>query len=181
MTAVIGVHGIMNQQLGRHQLNGEWGRALADGIERAVGHKVAIPDLNIVFYSDLFLAGTSKADAIGSADEPAGLTEEDVGALRLFAEEVAGALASSPLTDGEPAAKGRTSFSCRCSRSYWQLDKRLASRKDSLLFLGKLKQVRRYLLDPAVKAEADNRAEKVITRGGRVLIGHSLGSVVEFE
>ena len=50
-----------------------------------------------------------------------------------------------------------------------------------MLFLGELKQVRRYLLDPAIKAEADDRAEKVIAQGAKVVIGHSLGSVVAFE
>ena len=55
MTAIVGVHGIMNQQLGRHQLLVDWGPALADGLERAAGHQVPIPDLDIVFYGDLFL------------------------------------------------------------------------------------------------------------------------------
>ena len=32
MTAIIGVHGIMNQQLGRRQLIASWGPALADGL-----------------------------------------------------------------------------------------------------------------------------------------------------
>ena len=50
-----------------------------------------------------------------------------------------------------------------------------------MLFLGELKQVRCYLLDPAIKAEADDRAEKVIAQGAKVVIGHSLGSVVAFE
>jgi len=42
----------MNQQSGRHQLIEAWGPALADGLERAAGHQVPIPELDIAFYGD---------------------------------------------------------------------------------------------------------------------------------
>ncbi|TVZ05042.1 hypothetical protein EAS64_10500 [Trebonia kvetii] len=178
MTAIIGIHGIRNEQLGRNQLIPEWAGALADGLERAAGHEVAVPDLNIVYYGDLFEPDPAGKDA---GDELAGLTEEDAVALSPFADEVTGRLASGPPADGEPAAKGRTAVPLLLQAVLRRLDKQFGSPKASLLFLGELKQVRSYLLDPEVKAEVDNRAENVITRGGRVLIGHSLGSVVAFE
>lgn len=55
MAAIVGVHGIAQQQLGRHQLREPWRRSLADGLERASGARVAPPPLDIAYYGDLFL------------------------------------------------------------------------------------------------------------------------------
>ena len=181
MAAIIGVHGIMNQQLGRHQLITAWGPALADGLERATGHPVPIPDLDVAFYGDLFLPGQVKAGSKGPSDELAEFNEDDADALSPFVEEVSGALVTGQLPEDEPPMKGRTSVPLPVQRILRALDRRFGSRKASLLFLGELKQVRLYLLDPDLKAEVDGRAEQVISRGGRVVIGHSLGSVVAFE
>jgi hypothetical protein len=181
MAAIVGVHGIMNQQMGRHQLIADWGPALADGLERAAGHRVPIPDLDIAFYGDLFLPGQSGAVHKGPASEQAGFTEEDADALSPFAEEAVTALGSGPLPDEELVTKGRTSVPLPIQRILRTLDQRFGSRQASLLFLGELKQVRRYLLDPAIKAEADERAASAIVPDARVVIGHSLGSVVAFE
>jgi hypothetical protein len=181
MAAIIGVHGIMNQQSGRHQLIAEWGPALADGLERAAGHPVPVPGLDMVFYGDLFLRDWSRAAAKGPADASAGLTEEDADTLAAFAEELTG-MPGSGLPPGEDLpSKGRTSVPLPLQPILRALDGRLGSRQASLVFLGEMKQVRRYLLDAGINAEVDNRAEKVITQGGEVIIGHSLGSVVAFE
>jgi hypothetical protein len=181
VAAVIGVHGIMNQQSGRHQLIAEWAPALADGLERAAGHQVPAPELDIAFYGDLFLPSRSGEAVKGPADEAAWLTDEDADALAPFAQEVAGTPGIGPLPGEGLPSKGRTSVPLPLQQTLRALDRRLGSTRASLLFLGELKQVRRYLLDPGIKAEADNRAEKAVTRDGRVVIGHSLGSVVAFE
>jgi hypothetical protein len=181
MAAIIGVHGIMNQQLGRHQLVTAWGPALADGLERAAGHRVPIPDLDIVFYGDCFLSDQAKAGSKGKTSDLAEFTEDDAVTLGPFVAEVSAALTSGQRPVGGPPAKGRTSVPLTVQWLLKSLDHRFGSRKASLLFLGELKQVRRYLLDPGLKADVDGRAEQVIGRGGRVVIGHSLGSVVAFE
>lgn len=182
MAAIIGVHGIMNQQLGRHQLITTWGPALADGLERAAGHPVPpIRDLDIAFYGDLFLADQAKAGSKGKGGGPAEFTEDDADALGPFVAEVAGAFASSQPEAEEPPSKGLPPAPRSVQWLLRALDQRFGSRTASLLFLGELKQVRRYLVDPDLKAAADYRAMQVIARDGRVVIGHSLGSVVAFE
>lgn len=181
MAAIIGVHGIMNQQLGRHQLITDWGPALADGLERAAGHRVPVPDLDMVFYGDIFLPDRSTARNKGPFGQLTEFTADDVSALSPFAAEASGALASDPLLNEEPPAKGRTAVPLPVQQLLRSLDRRFGSRKTSLLFLGELKQVRRYLLDPELKAQVDLRAGQVIADSGRVVIGHSLGSVVAFE
>ncbi len=50
-----------------------------------------------------------------------------------------------------------------------------------VLFFGDLRQVRRYLWDPAIKAEVDRRTVAAFTPDCRVIVGHSLGSVVAYE
>jgi pimeloyl-ACP methyl ester carboxylesterase len=49
------------------------------------------------------------------------------------------------------------------------------------VFVGELRQVRRYLREPSLKAAADARVASAIGADTRVLVGHSLGSVVAFE
>jgi hypothetical protein len=181
MAAIIGVHGIMNQQLGRHQLIAAWGPALADGLERAAGHQVPIPDLDIAFYGDVFLSDQAKAGSKGQTGELAEFTEDDADSLGPFVAEVSAAFASGERPAAGPPTKGRTSVPLPVQCLLQALDRRFGSRETSLLFLGELKQVRRYLLDPDLKADVDGRAEQVIGCGGRVVIGHSLGSVVAFE
>lgn len=182
MAAIVGVHGIMNQQLGRHQLIGKWGPALADGLERAAGYRVRVPDLDIAFYGDLFLADQATAGSKGQAGGPGGFTEEDADALAPFAAEAAGVSAPGQPPEDEPSGKGLPPAPRSVQWLLRALDRRFGSRDASLLFLGELKQVRRYLVDPGLKAAVDDRAEQAITgQGGRVVIGHSLGSVVAFE
>jgi hypothetical protein len=50
-----------------------------------------------------------------------------------------------------------------------------------MLFFGDLRQVRRYLWDPATKVEVDRRAAAALSPDCRVVVGHSLGSVVAYE
>lgn len=60
------------------------------------------------------------------------------------------------------------------------LDRRFGHCGAGVLLLGELRQVRRYLLDPELKARVDARTREA-AQGCRVLVGHSLGSVVAFE
>lgn len=183
MAAIIGVHGIMNQQLGRHQLiTTTWGPALTDGLERAAGHQVPpVRDLDIAFYGDLFLADQAKAGSKGQSGGPAEFTGDDAEALAPFVAEVAGAFAPAQPPAEAPPGKGLPAAPRSVQWLLRALDQRFGSRNASLLFLGELKQVRHYLVDPDLKAAVDGRAEQVIAGGGRVVIGHSLGSVVAFE
>ena len=146
MAAIIGVHGIMNQQLGRHQLITTWGPALADGLERAAGHQVSpVRDLDIAFYGDLFLADQAKAGSKGQSGDPAEFTEDDADALAPFVAEVAGSFApGQPPAEGPPG-KGLPPAPRSVQWLLRTLDQRFGSRNASLLFLGELKQVRRYL------------------------------------
>ena len=180
MTAVVGVHGIMNQQRGRHQLIADWGPALANGVERAAGHRVSVPDLDISFYGDLYLSRRAAAKGpppAGEPDELSGLTDDEVDDLADAVDEAAG-------TGDEPDGAESKGFMTSPQWVQWslrRLDRAFGSHDSAVLYLGALRQVRRYLCDSALKAEADRRTAAAIGSDCHVLIGHSLGSVVAFE
>jgi hypothetical protein len=50
-----------------------------------------------------------------------------------------------------------------------------------LLLVSEFRQVRRYLSDPLIKSDVEGRVREAVGENCRVLIGHSLGSVVAFE
>lgn len=180
MTAIVGVHGIMNQQRGRHQLIADWGPALADGLERASGHRVPVPELDISFYGDLYLSRRAAAKGpspAGEPDELSGLTDDEINDLADAVDEASG-------TDDELDSAAPKSLMTSPQWVQWslrRLDRAFGSHTAAVLYLGALRQVRRYLCDAALKAEADRRTAAAVGGDCRVLIGHSLGSVVAFE
>jgi hypothetical protein len=185
MSTLVGVHGIAQQQVGRHQLRPPWALALADGLERSSGHRVPVPPLDVAFYGDLFLSGP--ADAETGKDAAAGdealwdtMTAAAISHVIsaageiLSGEELAAAQEPAP----EKGLFGRVPLPLQATLR--ALDRRFGSHAGAL-FVGELQQVRRYLTDPALKAQADRRVTEAVTEDCRVLIGHSLGSVVALE
>ena len=184
MSILVGVHGIAQQQLGRHQLLERWAPALADGIERSTGQPVRVPALEIAYYGDLFLArdpdGRAKGSDVGDDAGWSEVTEADISAAVAAAGEV---LSGEELTvAGEEAAtaKGFGRVPLPLQAVVAALDRRFGAHAGAL-FVGELRQVRRYLSDPDLKVHADARVADAVTDECRVLIGHSLGSVAAFE
>lgn len=181
MALLIGIHGIAQQQLGRHQLQAPWRQALADGLERAIGHPTAEPPLDIAYYGDIFLDPPRKNERKAVAD-PLELLDEisedellDLTAAVADAvphEDLAAAAAESP--------KGYTRVPLPLQIALRALDRRFGP-SEGILYIGELRQVRRYLCCPAIKAAVDARLAAAITPECRILIGHSLGSVIAFE
>ncbi|WP_155544834.1 hypothetical protein [Amycolatopsis camponoti] len=174
------MHGIAQQQRGRHQLLAAWRPALGDGLERASGQKITLPDLDLAFYGDVFLPdrncpSTKTADAESVLD---GMSGQELAELSQVLTE---AVADS---DIEAAEQQVTMGYTRVPRPVQVLlravDRRFGAAA-GVLYLGVLRQVYRYLHDLDVKARIDRRVEEGVGERGRVLIGHSLGSVVAYE
>ncbi|WP_105975915.1 hypothetical protein [Streptomyces geranii] len=175
----VGVHGIGQQQLGRHQLRGAWSLALRDGLERAVCDAVDEPALDIAFYGDLFLNSEgelSKSSVTGPGAHEE-LSDAEVVWLRAAASEILAR--DEPLLFPETQTKSAARMPPLLLPVAAALDRHLGHRAGALL-VGELRQVRRYLIDREIKEEVDQRVRRCTT-GCRVLIGHSLGSVVAFE
>ncbi len=182
MSRLVGVHGIAQQQVGRHQLQAPWARALADGMERSAGRPVAVPAFDIAFYGDLFLSAPAGGAAKGSDRhndaEWDDVTDAEISDLVAAAGEV---LSEDELAAAQvPPDKGFGRVPLPLQALVAGLDRRCGTRAGGL-FVGELRQVRRYLLDPDLKTKADARVVETVTGECRILIGHSLGSVVAFE
>jgi hypothetical protein len=180
VSVLVGVHGIWQQQLGRHQLLATWAPALADGLERACGHAVAPPPLDLAFYGDVFLPPADDGKAILGGDDAwlDDLADDEVTDLVDAAAQI--------LTDSDLHAadhvppKGYTRVPLALQRILRALDLQFGL-GSGVLWLGEVRQVRRYLYSAQIKQEVDARVAQVVVAQTRVLIGHSLGSVVALE
>ncbi|MGH3688025.1 MAG: hypothetical protein ACRDRU_07105 [Pseudonocardiaceae bacterium] len=180
MSVIVGVHGIAQQQGGRKQLMRDWGPALADGIEIAVRADPVGVSFDLAFYGDLFL-GAGHGGQKGAG--------EDSGLDDLSAAEVDDALADAreALSEEEIAAAAALPPSKAYTRTPRPLQAVLRAldakfgAAAGMLYLGTLRQVRRYLRDGGLKAAADEIVAAKAGTGCRILIGHSLGSVLALE
>jgi hypothetical protein len=168
---VVGVHGISQQQAGRLQLLEPWRLALADGIERARGRDFRTPTLDVAYYGDLFLAGSTTK---GGASEP--VVEAD--AVPFF-EEIQDVVVDREEVEPAPG-KGMKGVPAPLGRLAAWLEQRygVAGR---LLFFGDLVQVHRYQYDDDLATAAHDRIREALAGRPRVMVGHSLGSVVAYE
>ena len=191
MALIVGVHGIAKHQSGRHQLLADWRPALLDGLERATSRRVERVDLDLAFYGDVFLSprgfggrkGADDADLLnrlGALDEIGDLDDEertDVEELLseiVTQEDVAGA------AEDVAKEKGYTRTPTLVQLLLRAVGRRFTAAAAVTTF-GVLRQVRGYLRDEALKAEIDQRVKQGVLPGCRVLVGHSLGSVVAAE
>jgi hypothetical protein len=170
MANVAAVHGISQQQSGRNQLLASWAPALRDGIERASGRAGPAIELDLGYYADLFATaeGTTKGQA------PSTLDADEVA----FLEEI-----EAEVVDEEPpveATKGFKGVPVPVARLAAWLDRRFGV-AGRVLFIADLVQVRRYQRDDALAAQVRERVAEAIGPDTRVVIGHSLGSIVAYE
>lgn len=175
-----GIHGVGQQQLGRHQLQAQWGPALLDGLERARGRLLETePDLRLAYYGDVFASFTPVSGRKGAAALDPDLAEEELAAL---IPAVLEAVSEAELEAAERApVKAYTRAPRPLQIALRALDRRYGQHAGGL-YVGNLRQVRRYLQDAELKAAVDARVREIMGRGEvRALIGHSLGSVVGFE
>lgn len=178
MAKIVGVHGIAQQQKGPQVLAAEWGPPLQDGISGAGGTSDA-SDLACAFYGGLFRP-PGQVRAVGDPPYRASdLTEDEGELLLLFWREAARAEPDrvvSPDADVRGATPGSVQMALRVlarSRFFAGLAERA--------FIGALKQVRMYLRDPAIRDAARAAVDAVVDESTRVLVAHSLGTVVTYE
>jgi hypothetical protein len=181
MARVVVVHGVGQQFLGRWSLQDAVARALADGVELAVGEGQLVPDdVAVAFYGDLFRVPGRRAN-----DEPrraedisdgfevellyawwaaAATAEPD----RVFHPDTLGLRAPTPVT-AQRAINALLRSRC--------VSNRVAER----FLLGSLRQVRWYLTADEIRQAVLAAVTARVGPDTRVLLGHSLGSVVAYE
>ncbi|MEV6551489.1 hypothetical protein AB0M57_22635 [Streptomyces sp. NPDC051597] len=171
---IVGVHGVGNLRPGltpqqaAHVLAGIWTRAL--GHSHGVGQRVPLPALSMAYYADLLQRPGRQGEG-GFADlDP------------LELELVRAWLSAVGLPEGAPA--GRATAPLRQALA-WVAKSRGLGRPATEWFVATFfREVAAYLRHPdgPARTAARNRtAEMITTYKPRVVIAHSLGSVVAYE
>jgi hypothetical protein len=176
MSRIVAVHGIGNQFLGEYQIHAHWLPALRDGLTKAGRTLASDEDLVCPFYGDLFRPQ-------GKAIEPflESLDVEDEWEKKMLSawwEEAARVDLGVFPSDGD--SKGIGMSVVQSALDALSNSKFFAGLAESALIFD-LKQVKLYLRDPVIRNEARKRVLNAIRPDTRVLIGHSLGSVVGYE
>jgi pimeloyl-ACP methyl ester carboxylesterase len=166
VSRVVLVHGIAQQYKGAESLRAVLAPALCDGVS-LTGGRLTVDDVGVAFYGDLFRPKGSRSIDLpdydsSDVDDP---FEQDL--LRLWWQE-------------EPGTRVRTA----------QWVQRALYAVDGMSFfqglteralIGSLKQVRAYFTDPDIRHAVRQRVLDAVADQTRVLVGHSLGSVVAYE
>jgi hypothetical protein len=178
MAKVVGVHGIAQEYRGPHVLASQWLPALQDGVKFA-GGSLAADDFAMAYYGDMFRPPAVMASG---GFPPLKLNElddsDDAELLDLLWREAALVDRDVPNPDAE--VMGHTPQWVQSALNALSHSKFFAGLAERVM-IGMIKQVRLYFTDPAVRATAINSVGAVVTDETRVVIGHSLGSVVAFE
>ena len=178
MARIVGVHGVGKQRLGSNTLLKDWEPALADGLDRAGCPQLVSGDLHMAFYGDLFRpAGHTLAvgDPMFTADD---VDEPEAELLMEWWAACARVDPAVPPPGADTLARSPRAVQTALrvlqhSRFFGGLSLR------ALVF--DLKQVRRYLTDEDLRVAARTKVEEAIGPDTRVVVAHSLGSVVAFE
>lgn len=177
MAKIVGVHGIGHQFAGEHTLLAQWLPALKDGLARAGSQLASDADFACAFYGDLFRPG-----GMSSMDPPYEANDVDDDFQRALLElwwQEAARVDSTVRGPGERTMLSTPSIVQRALDALSQ-SKFFADLAERALIYD-LKQVRRYLRELEIRRAARSRIERAIKPDTRVIIGHSLGSVVAYE
>ncbi|MFJ2236098.1 hypothetical protein [Streptomyces sp. NPDC087859] len=180
MTRVVCIHGVGQQHLGEHQLASAWHSALADGLLRADSSLTLKPeDVRCVFYGDLFRP-TGRTLAVGDPPLDASDIEDgfEIELLLAWWEEAARTDPAVLPPDARTLA-----------RTPQVVQRALNALSRSRFFTGvalrtlvlDLKQVRAYLCDTHVRDAVQSRVADAVDGRTRMVVAHSLGSVVAYE
>lgn len=176
MARIVAVHGIGQQYEGAELLRSSWLPALRDGVLLAGGARLGDDDLSVAFYGDLF---RPQGKAAGDQFDPRDLASEwEQTLLKAWWDE--GAAQDMAVPGEEALDKGRTPLFVQ--RALGALTRsRFFVRLSERAMIGDLKQVHAYLHDDAVRARIQSRVAAAVGADTRVVLAHSLGSVVAYE
>ncbi|MEU1519921.1 hypothetical protein ABZ490_48745 [Streptomyces sp. NPDC005811] len=182
MARVVCVHGMGQQVQGEDRLLSVWWPALSDGLRRAEAAEDLLSDSDVAvgFYGDLFRpAGQLLAAGdppYTAGDVEAGFEQELLAAWWQAAAETDPAVVA-PGADGTLVATPRSVQAALRALSGSKFFAGLALRA----VVADLKQVRAYLTDQSTRDQARERVMAQIGPKTRVVVAHSLGSVVAYE
>ncbi len=178
MVAIVGVHGVNQHLKGSATLHAEWSPALVDGVRLAYAD-IGADSLTCAFYGQLFRPEGRVRAAGDPAYRSSDLTPDEAELLLLWWQNAADL---EPERVVAPDARTRASAPRSIQAGLRALARSsfFAGMAERAL-IGALKQVRRYLREPEIRDAAQVAVDAVVTPETRVIVGHSLGSVVAYE
>ncbi|TQK44399.1 hypothetical protein FBY35_5903 [Streptomyces sp. SLBN-118] len=182
MATFVGIHGIGQQYRGKYSLSEAWLSALRDGLAEA-GHdaeaeQVQPGDVRVMFFGGLFRPSTG---TMAAEDPPYSAADIQAGPEKDLLETLyKAAVEQDPSLGPGEGAMFPGSVPVQAMLAHL-LSMPLFGGIAQRAFIGNLKQVTRYLEDESLKEQVLDRLHDGIGDDTRVVIGHSLGSVVAYE
>jgi hypothetical protein len=179
VSEVVIVHGVGQQVKGPHVLHTELFAALRDGVT-AAGADIAARQVTFAFYGGLFRPkGEVLGDEVFFADDVRDGLEQEL--LAAWWERAAAVDERVVPPDAEvlfrsPRWVQRAVFGLSNSRFFAAAGESVFS-----LLVSDLKQVRCYLTDARIRRDVQDVIADAVAGDTRVMVGHSLGSVVAYE
>jgi hypothetical protein len=178
MAAIVGIHGFAQQFRGGYQLGSVWYNALRDGLvaagRRQVAEALAPADVRVVFFGDLFRSMALDEVPFSAADVRPGpewdLLDEWYRAA--VARDLSVDVSQGAMPAGRAGAEVMLDGLARSATF---------ARIAQPALIGNLKRVTAFLTDPTLKQAALARVREQVSDDTRVVIAHSLGSVVAYE
>ena len=172
------MHGVGQQREAWNTLLAWWAPALCGGVKLA-GGQLSESEVACAFYGDLFRpAGRHlhPGESLINADD-LGSFEKDL--LAAWWDEAA-------RTDAGVASADTRALGTQASRTTQRALRALSGSRffaglSERALLGDLRQVHEYFFNPRIRQAARERVADVVELRTRVIVGHSLGSVVAYE
>ncbi|MFI5593645.1 hypothetical protein ACIA5G_52075 [Amycolatopsis sp. NPDC051758] len=176
MARIVVVHGIGKQVEGEFTMG--WFEALRSGVAEARGPRLTEDDVKAAFYGSVFRKKYSKS--VG--DRPYTAVDVKDDEAELLAAWWAAAAAADPTVPPphRTDTKGRTSPWVQKALNALSRSTFFAGVAENLM-IADVKQVALYLRDVETRKEIQARVSATIDDDTRVVVGHSLGSVVAYE
>jgi hypothetical protein len=192
---VAAIHGIGNRFEGYETIAASWLPALNSGLKEAGFPVIEKPDFIPIFFGSIFRpSGVRGSETTFSAEDEEWVREmllefnreaARLGHLNRSGEDAKG---EDPRVQppggsgsGEELTRGRTPQTIQAILKQLSKSRFFKALGPERLLLADLREVRRYLHEPEIKAAVLTRFEECIHPETRVLVGHSLGSVVAYE
>lgn len=177
MARVVFVHGVGQQLETENTLRRQWAPALCGGV-RLAGGRLMEDEVGCACYGDLFRPA-GRPLVVGNPP----IRAEDLDEFErdlLAAWWVEAARIDPGVLPPDARTLSRTPRSVQAGLRALSGSRFFAATGERVL-LGDLRQVRDYLHKPEIRREVRRRVVDIIDDDTRVLVGHSLGSVVAYE
>ncbi|WP_399087899.1 hypothetical protein ACGH2B_12155 [Streptomyces sp. BBFR2] len=178
MTRIVLVHGIAQQFKGAETLSADWYPALSDGVGLASGKRIAPSEVSMAFYGDLFRPAGHRG--IGIPDLDATDIQGDIESELLWEWWKFTATRDPAVPRPDAPARLRTPNMVQRALDALSHSAFFAGLSERMLIFS-ARQVRSYFTDPGIRAAAQHRLVAQVTPETRVIVAHSLGTVVAYE